>query len=218
MRGWWEMPFLRASILILSAVVLGGCAGSYHVVSMPQREADLYPLAQTKSGVTIAIDEVKGAARAERYFGADLIRKGILPVVVVVSNYGKQPVVVKPADVMLHRGREIIDPLPLEVVLGAAKSQHWFLRSRTEEQIDSFFRGVAFTETTLSPSDSYQGVMFFTVPRAHRSRDTSFLISSLFREGGPKVRVGVTNLDTQKRMHFGPFSLSLPEGGFSTVY
>jgi hypothetical protein len=212
------IPLLRASILILFAVVLGGCAGSYRVVQMPEREADLYPLAQTKSGVTIAIDEIKGAARAQRYFGADLIRKGILPVVVVVSNYGKHPVVVKPADVMLHRGREIIDPLPLEVVLAAAKSQHWFLRSRTEAQIDSFFRGIVFTETTLSPSDSYQGVMFFTVPRKHRRRDSTFLISSLFREGGPKVRVGVTNLDTQKRVHFGPFSLSLPEDTFSTVY
>jgi hypothetical protein len=212
------MPSPRPSILILLAVFLAGCAGSYHVVRMPQREADLYPLAQTKGGVTIAIDSVKGAARAERYFGADLIRKGILPVVVVVSNYGKHPVAVKPSDVMLHRGREIIDPLPLEVVSVAAKSQHWFLRSRTEAQIDSFFRDIAFTETTLSPSDSYQGVMFFTVPRAHRRRDASFLISSLFREGGPKVRVGVTNLDTQKRTHFGPFALSLPEDAFATVY
>jgi hypothetical protein len=209
---------LRASILILFAVILGGCAGSYHVVRMPQREADLYPLAQTKGGVTIAIDEIKGAARAERYFGADLIRKGILPLAVVVSNYGKHPVVVKPADVMLHRGKEIIDPLPLEVVLAAAKSQHWFLRSRTEAQIDSFFKGIVFTETTLSPGDSYQGVMFFTVPRTHRRRDTTFLILTMFREGGPKVRVGVTDLDTQKRMHFGPFSLSAPEDASATVY
>jgi len=212
------IPSPRASILILFALVLGGCAGSYHVVRMPQREADLYPLAQTKSGVTIAIDEIKGAARAERYFGADLIRKGILPLVVVASNHGEHAVVVKPADVMLHRGKEIIDPLPIEVVVATAKSQHWFLRSRTEAQIDSFFRGIVFTETTLAPGDSYQGVMFFTVPRAPRRRDTTFMISSLFRESGPRVRVGVTDLDTQQRMHFGPFSLSLPEDPFATVY
>jgi hypothetical protein len=212
------MPSLRASILVIGAFLLGGCAGSYHVVRMPQREADLYPLSQTKSGITVAIDEIKGSARAERYFGADLIKEGILPLAVVVSNYGKHPVVVKPSDVVLHRGREIIDPLPVEVVQGTAKSQHWFLRAKTEEQIDSFFRDIVFTETTLSPSDSYQGVMFFTFPKAHRRRDTSFLMLSLFREGGPKVRVGVTNLDTQNRMRFGPFSLSLPDDMFSSTY
>jgi hypothetical protein len=212
------MPSLRASILTFSAVILAGCAGSYQVVRMPQREADLYPLAQTKGGITIAIDEIKGAARAERYFGADLIKAGILPLLVVVSNHGKHPVVVKPSDVLLHKGREIIDPLPLEVVLSVAKSQHWFLRSRTEEQIDSFFRDLVFTETTLSAYDSYQGVMFFTIPKAHRRRDTTFMISSLFREGGPKVRVGVTDLDTRDRVHFGPFSLSLPEDAGSRTY
>src|SRR5262245_22687947 len=122
------MPFRRASILILSAAVaasgLGACAGTYQVVRMPQREADLYPLSQTQAGVTIAIDEIKDAARAERYFGADLIKARILPVAVVVSNYGQHPVIVKPSDILLHQGKEIVDPLPIEVVLASAKSEH----------------------------------------------------------------------------------------------
>jgi hypothetical protein len=213
---------MRASILILCvlapAVLLGGCASRYHVVRMPEREADLYPLSQSKDGVTIAIDEIKGAARAERYFGADLIKEGILPLVVVVSNYSERPVNVKPSDVLLHRGREIVDPLPVEVVLAIAKRQHWFLRSRTEEQIENFFEDIVFKETALPPNETYQGVMFFTLPKQPRRRDSLFMISSLFREGGPRVRVGVTDLDTRERLHFGPFSLSSPEDLFSVSY
>jgi hypothetical protein len=202
---------MRAAILILSAILLTSCASSYHVVWMPEREADLYPLSQTRAGVTIAIDEIGTVERAERYFGADLIREGILPVAVLVSNYGKDRVIVKPSDVLLHRGREIVDPLPLETVIEMAKRQRWFLRSKTEEQIDSFFESVVFRETALLPNDSYQGVMFFPAPKSRRSQDAHFTALSLFREGGPKIRVGVTDMETHERTHFGPFSLSLPE-------
>lgn len=204
------MPFVSASILIL-CMVLGACAGSYRVVRLPEREADLYPLSQTKEGITIAIDEIKGAARAERYFGADLIKEGILPLAVVVSNYGDHPVLVKPSDVLLHRRKEIIDPLPIEVVLAIAKAQHWFLRAKTEAQIDGFFEGMMFQETVLPPNETYQGVMFFSMPKAQRPSETSFLVSSLYREGGSRIRIGVTDLDTRDRLHFGPFSLSPPE-------
>jgi hypothetical protein len=201
---------MRASILILSAV-LAGCASSYDVVRLPEREADLYPLSQTKAGVTIAIDEIKTVARAERYFGADLIKEGIVPVAVLVSNYGENRVIVKPSDVLLHRGKEVVDPLPVEIVIATAKSQRWFLRSKTEERIDSFFESLVFRETALLPDETYQGVMFFPAPKPRRTQDTYFTALSLFREGGPKIRVGVTDTETRDRLHFGPFSLSRPE-------
>lgn len=185
---------------------------------MPQREADLYPHSQTKAGITIAIDEIKGVDRAERYFGADLIKEGILPLAVVVSNYGEHRVIVKPSDVLLHRGTEILDPLPVEVVVAIAKSQRWFLRSKTEERIDSFFEGMVFKETALLPNETYQGVMFFSIPKPEKTRDTFFTVLSLYREGGPKVRVGVTDLETRDRLHFGPFSVSLPQDTHSYSY
>jgi hypothetical protein len=67
---------------------------------------------------------------------------------------------------------------------------------RTEEQIDDFFESLVFTQTALSADDTYQGVLFFSMPRASKRRDTTFMISTLFREGGPKVRVGVTQPQT----------------------
>jgi hypothetical protein len=205
---------MHVTVLALSAVVLAACAGSYQVVRMPQRDADLYPYSETKEGVTIAIDEIADAARAERYFGADLIKYGVLPLAVVVSNHGDRRVLVKPSDVLLHRRTEIVDPLPVETVVALAKSQRWFLHSKTEQQIDSFFASAAFRETVLLPDETYQGIMFFLRPKPKDMEDKYFSAISLFREGGPKIRVGVTDMETHERVHFGPFTVSLEEERF----
>jgi hypothetical protein len=203
------MPCARLVVLVLCGVVLTGCASSYQVLRMPQREADLYPTSQSEVGITIAIDEIKDAARAERYFGANLVKAGILPLLVVVSNYGEHRVIVKPSDVLLHRGSEIIDPLPIEIVSAVAKSERWFMRSNTEEMVDDFFEDLAFRETVLLPNDTYQGVLFFSTPKPQKTENAYFTMLSLFREGGPRVRVGVTDLETRERLHFGPFPLSV---------
>jgi hypothetical protein len=195
-------------LIVILSTLLAACAGTYEVVQMPQREADVYPLAQTEVGVTIAVDEIKDSARARRYFGADLMKFGVLPVAVIVSNYSEDRLAVKPSDVLLHRRAEIIDPLPVEVIAGIAKRERWFLRSKTEKQIDNFFEELMFKETVLMPNETYQGVLFFSNPKPSRRRDSHFSVLSLFREGGPKVRVGATNLDRRERLHFGPFTLS----------
>lgn len=199
---------------VLLALFLAGCAGSYQVVRIPQYAADLYPVSQTKAGVTVAIDEIKNPERTARFFGADLIKAGILPVSVVVSNYSENRAVVKPSDVLLHRGREIIDPIPVEVVAAAAKRQHGLLRAETEQEVDSFFENLAFKETVLLPNDTYQGVIFFAIPGPREGRDRRgrfFTVLSAFREGGPSIRVGVTDLGAGERLRFGPLSLSRPE-------
>jgi hypothetical protein len=203
----------RMLIPLLLGLVLQGCAGSYRVVQIPQYEADLYPLSQAKAGITISIDEIKSPQRAERYFGADLIKEGIVPVNVVVSNYGKQRVVVKPSDILLYRGKEIIDPLPVEMVVATAKRQHRFLRFNTEEEVNKFFENATFKETVLLPQETHRGVMFFATPTPRRTVDRFFTALSVYREGGPKIRVGLTNLDTGERLLFGPFSIALPQNG-----
>jgi len=202
----------RSFLPVLLGLVLLGCVRSYQVVQVPQYEADLYPLAQTKAGITIAIDEIKRPERAQRYFGADLIKAGILPVHIVISNHGKHRVAVKPSDIILHRGKEVLDPLPLELVAARAKRQQRFLSADTEEEISKFFDDAIFKERVVAPNDTHRGVIFFAVPPPKKATDRFFTSLSVFREGGPRIRVGVTNLDTSERLLFGPFSLALPEG------
>jgi hypothetical protein len=75
---------------MLMAAGLAGCSSTYQVVQVPQRDADLYPLSQTREGVSVAIDEITSSDRAASYFGADLVQVGIIPLVVVISNNGER--------------------------------------------------------------------------------------------------------------------------------
>jgi hypothetical protein len=206
-------------ILLVALIVLAvsGCASSYRVVQVPQYGADLYPQSQSRSGVTVAIDELKTTERVERLFGADLIKEGILPVNVVVSNFGKQRMVLKPSDILLHQGKEVIDPIPVELVMATAKRQKTFLRSGTQAEVEKYFSESTFKETTLFPNETYRGVMFFAVPAQKKAMDRFFTSWSVYRDGGPKVRVGVTNLDSGERVLFAPFAIRMPEasGSFS---
>lgn len=213
------MPRTLALAIALALLSGAGCTSTYRVVQMPERAADMYPLSQTREGLTVAIDEVRAPARAQRYFGANLPRAGILPVVVVVTNHSAHRVVVKPSDVLLHRGREIIDPVPIQSVVAAARDERWRFSRKTRERVQSFFEGVAFKETILLPQDTYQGVLFFAYPQSQRRDDRFFSVWSLFVEGGPRIRVALTDMETAepKRVHFGPFSLTGMNRGLTSA-
>jgi hypothetical protein len=198
-------------ILLPIAVGLAGCASTYQVVQVPQREADLYPLSETRQGVSVAVDEVTSSDRAASYFGADLVRVGIVPLVVVISNNGAHRIDIKPADILLTRGTQIIDPLRLETVVAMAEKEHGPVSSATQKAIAGYFEGVAFSERVLPPGATYQGVMFFSIPRQTVASDSMFSAMTLFHESGMWIQVGARDLDTGNRVRFGPFSVaSLP--------
>src|SRR5690242_300314 len=152
------------AVFLTALLSLFGCTRSYQVVEVPQYGADLYPSSQTKSGITIAVDEIRAPARAERYFGSDLIKQGLFPVNVVISNYSRRRVTLKQSDILLYRGREIIDPVPIELVVASAKRQHGRIDSSAEEQVGKFFEASAFREAVLLPNETYSGVVFFAPP------------------------------------------------------
>jgi hypothetical protein len=118
---------------------------------------------------------------------------------------------------MLYRGKEVIDPVPVEMVMSIAKRQKSFLRASTQEEVDKYFAEAMFKETALQPSETYRGVMFFAVPGPKRLMDRLFTSWSVYRDDAPKMRMGLTNLDSGERMLFSPFPITLPEnaGRFS---
>jgi hypothetical protein len=186
------------SLPVFMVLAVAGCISTYHVVEYPKRDADLYPLSQSQEGISVAVDEVTRAGRADRYFGTDLTRHDILPLAVIVSNNGAHRVAVKPADVLMHEGTEVIDPLPMDVVI-----------ARAGEQGAKHFEGLTFKETVLPPGGSYEGVMFFPVPQA-KKWDSRYTALPIYNPGSLQVIVSARDLDTQARYHFGPFSLSAP--------
>ena len=205
------MPAIPMFLSVVLALALLGCTRSYQVVEVPQYAADLYPMSHTRSGVTVAVDEIRTADRAKRYFGADLIKQGILPVNVVVSNYGRQRVAVKPSDVVLSSWKDIMDPVPTELVVAAAKRERGRLGSSAEAQLARFLAGASFHEAVLQPNETYSGVVFFALPPPQRRMEGWFRTVSTYGTGMSRIQVGVTGLDGGERMRFGPFLVNLPE-------
>jgi hypothetical protein len=112
------MRQLAARALLLASV---SCT-SFDLVELPAREADVYPTAHVRSGVAVAVEEVLDARRSERYFGADLPARAILPVQVIVSNHGQGRIRVRPSDLLMLEQDRVIDPLRLDVVLTELES------------------------------------------------------------------------------------------------
>lgn len=201
---------LRLASLFLLPFFLPGCT-SFEVVRLPTREADLYPFSESHAGVSIAVDEITEPERVQRYFGARLIGKGVYPVQVLISNYSDRRIAVRPSDVLLLRGRDVVDPLPLQGVVAAVENDGRWTTDETSGQIAAFFREIAFRETFLAPDETYQGVIFFQAVRRPKPGSRFFRVASLFPEPALRLRLVATDVDTGERIPFGPFGLSSDE-------
>ena len=198
----WLARLLAGSYLMATAA----CT-SYELVLPPLRDADLYPLAHAKAGVAVAVDEIADSQRAERYFGVDLLAKGILPVQIVVSNHGEHRVSIRPVDVLLLRGRQVVDPRRVGKVADLLRERGLWIREETAQRIDEFFESVAFQETVVAPGETYQGVMFFDAPLPSPYRSRYFRLVALFPDSRLKLHLAVTDLESGDRLRFGPFGL-----------
>ncbi len=199
-------------ILLFFIVVLTACSKPHLFVPIPMRDADLYPQSQTKEGVAVAVDELTYPQRVKQYFGADLIRAEVLPINIIVSNHGQARFVIKPSDVLLMQGKEVIDPAPVTTVEAAVLDEYGRMSQETAKKVDAYFCKMTLQETVVAPNENYQGIIFLKTER--RKEDPvandaqSFNMEQLFREGKLKVRIAVTDVETRERIHFGPFSLT----------
>ena len=199
---------------VLGIVALGltACATPYEIVEIPKREADLYPLSQTKEGITVAVDEITSTERSTQYFGVDLFKEGILPLNVVISNHTDRRLVINPADVLLLRGRQsVVDPVPLHVVTELVMRDYGWLKSDTNKRLDEHFEELTLQEIVLVPDQVYQGVLFFkaATPDRYKSRSRYFTVMSLYRQGALNLQISIADFETHERMHFGPFPISV---------
>lgn len=145
-------------LFLIGILALGLTACSsptpYVIVEMPEREADLYPLSQTKEGVTVAVDEITNVERSMQYFGIDMFKHGIVPINVVISNHTERMQLVSPSDILLLRGRQsVVDPLPVQAVTNLVDREYWYFDSGTKKQIDEHFGGLTLQEMVLMPDE-----------------------------------------------------------------
>lgn len=190
------------------AALLGAGCASYDLVQLPQRKADLYPLAEENRDIWIAIDAITQPKRSRKFFGANLAEHGIHPLEIVVTNRGRERVSIGPADVFMVRGREVIDPIPLDAVADIVKDRLGIVTGGTEERIERFLSDLTFRETVLAPGQSYHGVMFFDTEEDRPSRISRFFrVAQLYPEPSFYITAAVTDLDREQRIGFGPFAV-----------
>jgi hypothetical protein len=205
---------MKYQILILAALMLAltACSpSSYEVVEIPVRQADLYPLSQTKEGITVAVDEITNSARSKQYFGVDMFEYGIVPINVVISNHSDRRQLVSPSDILLLRGRQtIVDPLPVQNITNLVSRDYSHLDYVTVDQINNYLDDLTLQEIVLMPDQVYQGVLFFLAEQPEKGkRSRHFNVTSLYRTGALNVQVGIADLETRERKLFGPFPISL---------
>ncbi len=177
------------SIVLFFLIVLTGCASSYHTAQLPLRDADVYPDAQTIAGLTVAVDEMADPDRTRQYFGVDLTKDDILPVTIVFTNHENDRFLVRPSDVLLMEGNNVVDAIPAD-------------------RIGKMVRGgadLAMQDTVIPAQGNYRGVLFFRINR--KEPGLYGKVEQIFTSG-PSVRILVTDQDSKERLHFGPFPLS----------
>ncbi len=207
------MRQLAALALLLASL---SCT-SFDLVELPAREADVYPTAHERGGVAVAVEEVLDARRSERYFGADLPGRGILPVQVIVSNHGQGRVRVRPSDLLLLDQDRVVDPLPAELVVAIPRAKGLVVTDATEARLERLYRELSLRERVLAPDETYRGVVFFDVGVRRTSdpfRTRFFRMTSLFSEPPLRLDVVLTELESGERTRFGPFGVhAAPRGG-----
>jgi hypothetical protein len=170
-------------------MILTGCAKPFQAVEPPARDADIYPEAQTHAGLTVAVDEIGAPDRTRTYFGVDLRNKDILPVMIVFTNHDDDRFRIRPSDVLLLDGNNVIDPIPDEEMAR-------IVRGNT---------GLFLQETEIPAKGSYRGILFYRVKKGDSGLYGK--VERLFT-GKLSMRVLVSDLDSKERLTFGPFPLS----------
>ncbi len=193
----WPVVLFFALLIFVTA-----CGSTYQLVQLPARDADLYPFSETRSGVSVAVIGITDPKQTVNHFGTDLIAEDILPVHFIVSNHSAKRQLVGPSDVLVTKGQEIIEPLPIEIVAATVKKH-----TEDSEEIDKFLSSIVLNETVVAPGETYHGVLFFEVPVPPLFKGSNFRVLSPFQVATLKTYVAVTNTETRERTHFGPFGL-----------
>lgn len=200
-----------AVVALLLATGLVGCSTApYQVVRPPQRDAALYPVSQRQGDIAVAVDEVRDPQRVERYFGINLLEAGVLPVNITVSNYGEHRLSLHPGDVLLYRGHQVIDPIPVQAVASTLAEASSGVTREAHEQIEDYLEEISLQEFLVAPGESAQGMLFFDLPGRRGGDDwrDGFRVTSLFLASRLRLKLVVEDLDAEQRVTFGPFGLS----------
>jgi hypothetical protein len=174
--------FLLLTLTML--LIASGCATQ--LADYQPRPIDQYRHVQVENGLAVVIEPLTETAEAEKYFGTDLVSKGILAVFVIVQNRGETSILVSTEKIALGEGQvgsspkgpdsadatatgmgvgligaALFPPLvvPLVVFLPIASSM-----IANSNEMKHNFQTKELRTKTLSPGGSTSGFLYFKIP------------------------------------------------------
>ncbi len=70
------------------------------------------------------------------------------------------------------RGREVVDPIPMEVVAQLPIRDRIFVSRKRRDRVWNVYADLAMQEWIVPPGATYAGVLFFAVPQPPRQPTT----------------------------------------------
>jgi hypothetical protein len=196
----------RARLLALATSLGTAACATYDLIALPLRDADLYPTARTVEDVSVAAQAFTDPFRVHGYFGANLLVYDIVPIEITVSNHADRPIRIEPAGVLVVRGEEVVDPLPVEIVAELPTQGRWFVSDATREQLREFYADLSLREVAVAPGSTYHGVMFFRIPEPRTPMARALRVWQPFSMPTLHLYAAV-EVEQGERLRFGPFGL-----------
>ena len=179
-------------VLLVIGLVLSGCA-SYSPSLVRMEPTGPTTSRQASGDLTLYIDEFATPEKSEKAFDTNLVKEGVLPLLIQVQNNSQYPYEVKKMDIVLQETgtNTTLSPLTSEQTAKKAKKNAvtraigWSLivpiiaipvavtasaihTSKVNKQIVQDFSAKGFPDGTILPNKDRSGFIFFELPKGRK--------------------------------------------------
>lgn len=186
-----QNSFIGIGLVI--TIFLSGCAS--YSPSLVRLEPNGPATSRQVSGdLTIYVDEFATPEKSEKAFDTNLIKEGVLPLLIQVQNNGQHPYEVKMMDITVRENdtNTVLRPLTPEQTANKAKKNAvsraigWSLivpiiaipvaatasaihTNKVNKQIVQDFSAKGFSDGTIMPNKDRSGFVFFELPKGRKN-------------------------------------------------
>jgi hypothetical protein len=176
-------------LVIVSLLIFSGCA-SYAPALVRLNPSGPNVNKAEKAAVIVYVEEYATREKSEKAFDSDMVKEGILPVLVSVENGGREPLEVKAADIIVREGKPLKMLTPEEAATKAqrepvGRALGWSLivpiisipiavtasaihTSKVNQQIVRDFEAKGFQDGAVMPNRERSGFVFFELQNGRK--------------------------------------------------
>jgi hypothetical protein len=181
---------IAKGVWLIMALLFTGCA-SYSPSLVRLEPSGPSTSRQASGDLLVYVDEYATPEKSQRAFDTNLIKEGVLALLIQVQNSGQQPYEVKAMDIVVQEGDHMLRGLTPEQAGSKAKRNAvsraigWSLivpiisipvavaasaihTNKVNKQILQDFSAKGFPDGTITPNKERSGFVFFELPKGRR--------------------------------------------------